>query len=384
MSLALSNNFEILEWIPRNSEAAAYATVSRVWLHPVQSRIFRSIALDRRTDSDKLVFLKRVLAALELAPHLTRHVQRLDIVLSDIVLGRIAALHLPNMAACTIHSWVHLLSEMNTALPYIQKILRSTALENIRLNGHFFSPSILNLVLESCPSHLVTVDVTTVHLSTDTPSSLPSTQKTPLRALGYGCAVASWISDPGCPFTFSELQAVRIGESTDILDIPAQSIVKLDVLLLKDALNLNRFSALRRISVVVASWSLQEVINTVLNLDEGNELHTLSISTELDRLQGAPPSALKFPSPELLRQGAIDFNQPDLAFEEKLKGFDLALAACTKLGHLAVLELGALPGRRLSVAAASKARECFARCGERFKLHVLLDVRQEGGMMDTV
>lgn len=43
----------------------------------------------------------------------------------------------------------------------------------------------------------------------------------------------------------------------------------------------------------------------------------------------------------------MDSNHPDLAFEMKLKRFDVALASCRTLGNLVFLQLRLRPGRRI-------------------------------------
>ncbi|KAJ7496147.1 hypothetical protein B0H11DRAFT_1909903 [Mycena galericulata] len=342
---------QIFGWMPQKNNMIVCATVSKAWLHPAQELIFRSVALQGYGESDKLTVLKLLLHALDLSPHLASLILRLDMCMSLLVLDRIASLELTSLLACTVNCWIEQVDEMRTAIPLVQKILRRTTLLSIRFHGHFFSPGVLDEILDGCSTNLIRVDLSTTKLTNwDVASVRAIADKIKIHHLSFGSHICPWLARVNSPLDLSRVRSLRIKDSSALsgIELPLDGIVSLNIMTFSQILpsTMQLFSALSRLFVVVWPHDLHALSNALTSLPLDNQLVELNIST-----------FLKVPQDEA-----------------SFRRFDSQIGACDVLRRLQRVNIQPIPAEgHISPDEMSMARACFHHIGNRFILTVDLE-----------
>ena len=224
---------EIISWLPKKSDLGHSALISRKWCRPSQARIFHSLILTGIYHSDKLSLLQKMLDILEESPHLTAFIQRFDLVLSPLVLRRIAAVNMPALMACTVNSWIEIPSEIELAIPLINEILRRPTLQVVRLHGHFFGPHVLNRILDGCSVNIHRLDASSASFTqSGDPTSTLEIGLLPARHLehfAFGHDMLDWISHAQFAFDISGLRGLKIADTVVSIPFKVDFVVALDL-----------------------------------------------------------------------------------------------------------------------------------------------------------
>ncbi|KAJ6601553.1 hypothetical protein B0H10DRAFT_2196198 [Mycena sp. CBHHK59/15] len=365
---------EIVKWLPRQ-QLVRLAHTCKAWIRPCQAIIFRSINLRRHVNSDKLMLLLKLLDVLESSPHLTGLIHRFDISLSPLVLDRIAALPLQSLLACTLNCWVEMRSEMNTAIPLAQSIIRRPTLRNIRFHGHFFSPAILNEVLAGCSRNIVELDVTKVRFSTrdntDGERISITEPKINLSSLVVGEGVLGWLLDRANEFNFSHLSILQLPSLRLLADLPLSLGCVQDLKIFGPdfdvIVNSSIISAMRSLRIVRIFVGLGQELNNLLNilraLPLNNVLQVLELTMDLVSLDIARRRLYGTTSPgeeNRLKKPALDF--------------DAALATCPNLTKS--LKIHLCPVEPPALAEVTQVQKYFPQSGAKF----CMDIPMQDGL----
>ncbi|KAJ7488440.1 hypothetical protein FB451DRAFT_1529829 [Mycena latifolia] len=206
----------------------ACALVSRIWVSPAQSHIFREISIGakHRDPAANKHLWERLQDILESSPHLVAHIHQLDLrprFLSREILT----------AACNFpFTQLRSVSILPFRLDYrdpgaFEQLLSHPTLRRARIMCSFDDPASLPQVFARCPPGLRHIELQcgptvsyTLSSTLRPPSSLVPLQSLRLTAPPAGHRLGDWLTHDYLPFDFSGLKVLSLTTDTKIVHWP--------------------------------------------------------------------------------------------------------------------------------------------------------------------
>jgi hypothetical protein len=204
----------------------ACALVSKSWVFAAQHHFFREIVLD----SEHLC--RAIDKTLRASSHLIQHIRRPRIrrsheaILSVESLARICRIPFTNLNKLSIETYAPWPTPASQSPGPLGQLLSLPTLQHVKLDTETLEPAIFLPLWETCSPN-----IRRLHLSCQLTSSDPispfrrrSSAKLSLESLRLddaGTHVHEWMAHDFCPFDFSTLAVLSVGNSTSILGCDA-------------------------------------------------------------------------------------------------------------------------------------------------------------------
>ncbi|KAJ7144172.1 hypothetical protein C8R44DRAFT_865143 [Mycena epipterygia] len=199
----------------------ACALVSRSWVYPAQSHIFRRIPFDMDQYENDQIWAY-FLFIFESSPHLIRHVRQLDI-------NALVTSARTFRAICdfpfTHVDEVSLIFELTPSLVApLQQLLSAPTLRRVQINGHLRELSAFWHMWDQCSAGLRHIEMSS--REREIPDALRPTHpgRSPIHVeslrIEISDGVRDWLTDPVCPLDFSGLKILSLFTSTELLGSP--------------------------------------------------------------------------------------------------------------------------------------------------------------------
>ncbi|KAJ7364363.1 hypothetical protein DFH08DRAFT_839143 [Mycena albidolilacea] len=272
------------------------ALVSKSWVLPAQSRLFKKITLDRDPQKAVVVcdLLKRSLGA---APHLAHFIQHLQISLNIDVLKAITEMALPNLEELSVlctDAQYRCRAEIETRF-LMQSLLRLPTIRRVLVSGIFHSVSIIQTYFENCAPGIRSLELDAFVQPNLVDSDLPASALAHVASkiqldrfiLSSPCeGLDAWIFDSHCPFGFACLRTLHIGVEVwpSLQSILAPSLPSIEELRIVEFSNevdmdLSGLTALKRLEFqqIYENWNLPDLLTVLQSLPSTHRVHTLGL-----------------------------------------------------------------------------------------------------------
>ncbi|KAJ7616242.1 hypothetical protein DFH06DRAFT_1239457 [Mycena polygramma] len=216
---------EIARHVPTKKDLAHLARISKAWVHPAQSFIFRSIP-------HRVGFSSRsLLHTLQASPHLTHHTRQIALTLSVDDMQIAATLPFPLLSTCALHSSPMDPVTAANIIPPLRILLCRDTMRALAFHGHFLSPSLLNAVLSHSSRHIRHLNIAHLVFQTAQPSSYPISAlhipRKPLETLCISETTTACLASPDFPFDTRSLTNVFVPLFTDTSPFDHTRIINL-------------------------------------------------------------------------------------------------------------------------------------------------------------
>lgn len=199
------------------SDLTACALVARSWVYPAQSHLFAEVLRresERVTDQTQW---SKLLTILQTCPHLIPHVRRLRIdSLIPNTVSDICSLPFTNLVDVLI---TVILS--NTSALAIQQLFSLPTLSSVDISCNFHDLSAFLQIWDRCSPSINSLALDCFRQSRDAFEPVPHHCVAPinleaLRIVAIS-GIADWLQHETCPFDFSRLRVLSVGEKLEIL-----------------------------------------------------------------------------------------------------------------------------------------------------------------------
>ncbi|KAJ6507867.1 hypothetical protein C8R47DRAFT_1065887 [Mycena vitilis] len=199
--------------------------VSKSWVPRAQFNLFWEIDMVKHNCPEPEIG-DRLMKRLEIAPRLSHLIRRLSITLDRQLLEGVVRKTLPSLEEVTVHCTDRQYHTEDIKTRFlVQSILRQPTIRRVTLSGLFNSISAINTYFDNCSPNIYSLDVYDVYAdpsdefesknsspTSPLPSKIYLSHLSPPLYLDEAPPLLAWMIHPQCPFAFSRLESIQIGD----------------------------------------------------------------------------------------------------------------------------------------------------------------------------